>query len=157
MCVSFSLVDCHVLLMLLFVRCSNTVGHQRSGLPLPNFDRRNTKKELIELTNSRWWQLIFLFPSLPGEMKWSNLTSIFFRWVGQCWNFLSQSSLKLEFNQAHEPIRILGKVTKGFEQRTTERWKNNWLFRVYKGLYYSVMWGLFHKPWNKDPHSTTRM
>ena len=52
MCVSCSLVDmvdCHALLMLLFVRCSNTVGHQRSGLPLPNFDRRKTKKELIEL------------------------------------------------------------------------------------------------------------
>ena len=35
--------------------------------------------------------------------------------------------------------------------------KKPWLFRVCKGFYINpVMWGLFHKPWNKDPYLTTR-
>ena len=42
--------------------------------------------------------------------------------------------------------------------KTLEKQSSNdrkfWLFRVYSGLYCSVMWGLFHKPWNKDPHET---
>ena len=30
--------------------------------------------------------------------------------------------------------------------------KRAWLFSVYRGMNsYPVMWGLFHKPWNKDP------
>ena len=36
-----------------------------------------------------------------------------------------------------------------------EQWKNPWLFRVYKGSQDLVIWGLFHKPWNKDPYSAT--
>ena len=29
---------------------------------------------------------------------------------------------------------------------SNEQFKKNWLFRVYRGLYYPVMWGLFHTP-----------
>ena len=63
MCVSFSLVDCDVLLMLLFVRCSNTLGRQGSGCHFPIL--KEHKKELIELNNSRWFQICFIF--IPGE------------------------------------------------------------------------------------------
>ena len=37
-----------------------------------------------------------------------------------------------------------------------EQWKT-WLFRVCRALYYPVTWGLFQKPWKKDPHQTTRI
>ena len=33
-----------------------------------------------------------------------------------------------------------------------EQWSKPWLFRVHRGLYYPVILGLFHKPWNKDPY-----
>ena len=69
MCVSFSLVDmvdCHVLLMLLFVQCSNTLGHQGRGCHCPILIEGTPRKELIELNNSRWFQICFIF--ILGEM-----------------------------------------------------------------------------------------
>ena len=44
---------------------------------------------LVFLHSSRWWFQFFLFS--PGKLgKWSNLTSIFFRWVETCWRLLSR-------------------------------------------------------------------
>ena len=34
--------------------------------------------------------------------------------------------------------------------------KNPWLFIVYRGWCYPTIWGLFHKPWNKDPYESTQ-
>ena len=39
--------------------------------------------------STRWWfQMFFIFTPIPGN-SWSNLTSIFFRWVGSTTNFLN--------------------------------------------------------------------
>ena len=35
--------------------------------------------------------------------------------------------------------------------------KKNWLFNVYWGLYYPIIWGLFHKPLRQDLYESTRI
>ena len=42
-------------------------------------------------------------------------------------------------------------VSKGLVQPPS-RWEKPWLCRVYEGLDYPVMWGLFHKSWHNDPY-----
>ena len=41
-------------------------------------------------------------------------------------------------------------------EKPSEQWKKNCLFSIYRGVYYPVMWGLFHKPFNKDSLSNNQ-
>ena len=66
----------------------------------------------------------------------------------------------------HPPIQNSSKSIqeKGHQKRARAHWyhqpshffrltndKNTFVFRVYRGLYYPVMWGLFHKPSTRIP------
>ncbi len=55
------------------------------------------------------------------------------------------------FFQTYSPMSKAPKKTNGCHVWKNEQWPKPWLLAVYRGLYYPVIWGLFHKPWNKDP------
>ena len=97
-----------------------------------------------------------------------------FQWLNS-YSFPHHSSNKLPEKIPREQVaKLLDVVEELFSHFFWKRWfdywrssktntflKNNggylsngkkpWLFRVYKGLYYLYMWGLFHQPWSKDP------
>ena len=78
---------------------------------------------------TRWWFLtdFFIFTPIPGEMK-SNLTSIFFKWVGEttseiklwlCWWIL----VSFRWGDWKNSADGIGLKNRGFDQRSKACWK----------------------------------
>ena len=129
--------------------------------------------------NRSFWNVFFFFSTTTFPISTSSRNSLhslgrncFEKTYFACLKHLRDVSPAIFFSTFAIAVRLLVRISLETSSRRAEdfswsedsrglvrgrrlleldRWKKPWLFRVYRGIYYPVMWGLFQKPWHKDP------